>query len=124
MNLSGEILDEVVRKFSVTLNNFLVVVDQLDLPPGQLRLKASGSPAGHNGLKSLDHFAGTQKYKRLYFGIGRPVEGDIISWVLGTPSPEDQKILQTSVELCGSLLPLLLKDSWESVVHEFNRPRD
>jgi len=70
MNLSGKSVNHWLQQYKVTIENLLVVVDDLALPFGTMRLRPSGSSAGHNGLKDIEAVLGTQQYARLRFGIG------------------------------------------------------
>ena len=89
MNLSGNAVRYWMNAKKVPLENLLVVVDDLSLPFGQLRMKPSGSEGGHNGLKHITSVLGTQQYARLRFGIGNDFpRGGQIDYVLGPFPPE------------------------------------
>jgi len=84
MNLSGEAVGAVAAFYRVPITNLLVVVDDADLPLGELRLRPAGSPGGHHGLESIEQHLGTRDYARLKIGIGRQDgEREISSHVLG-----------------------------------------
>ena len=84
MNLSGLAVRYWMQKENIPLENVLIVVDDLALPFGTLRLKGKGSDAGHNGLKHIAAILGTQNYARLRFGIGNDFpKGGQIDYVLG-----------------------------------------
>lgn len=84
MNLSGNAVRYWKEKENIDINNLLIVVDDLALPLGAIRIKASGSDAGHNGLKNIAQMLGTQSYPRLRFGIGNEfARGGQIDYVLG-----------------------------------------
>jgi PTH1 family peptidyl-tRNA hydrolase len=107
MNLSGRAINYWMQKENVPLENLLVVVDDLALPIGAVRLRAKGSPAGHNGLKSINEVLGTQDYARLRVGIGdnfRP--GQQVDYVLGEWTkeevPEIPAIIDRSIEIIKS----------------------
>lgn len=123
MNRSGEILADLQKKFSLSPDTFLVVADQLDLPPGTLRLKSGGGTAGHNGLKSIELHAGTSSYKRLYVGIGRPEDGQIIPWVLGVPEKSDAEAIFSAVNKAATHLETLVSTSWDRLISLFNAPQ-
>ncbi|MCS6773237.1 MAG: aminoacyl-tRNA hydrolase [Anaerolineae bacterium] len=72
MNLSGECVGSLARFYKVPPEAVLVIYDDLDLPPGQLRLRAQGGAGGHNGMKSIIAHLGTEAFPRLRIGIGRP----------------------------------------------------
>ncbi|MDE5876654.1 MAG: aminoacyl-tRNA hydrolase [Muribaculaceae bacterium] len=99
MNLSGVAVRYWMNKENLPLENLLVVVDDLALPFGTLRLKQRGSDAGHNGLKNIAEQLGTQAYARLRIGIGNDfVRGGQIDFVLGSFTPEERKELPALME--------------------------
>lgn len=90
MNLSGNAVRYWKEKEGIELENILVLVDDCALPFGAIRIKASGSDAGHNGLKNIAQMLGTQSYARLRFGIGNDFpRGGQIDYVLGQFSDEE-----------------------------------
>ncbi len=94
MNLSGNAVRYWLQKENIPVENLLVVVDDLALPFGTLRLKPKGSDAGHNGLKNIQQLLGTQEYSRLRFGIGSDFpRGGQIDYVLGKFPPEELELM-------------------------------
>lgn len=94
MNLSGNAVRYWMQQEKIPLENLLVLVDDLSLPVGTIRMRQGGSDAGHNGLKHIAQMLGTQAYNRLKFGIGNDFpRGGQIDFVLGRFSPEDEKIV-------------------------------
>ena len=94
MNLSGQAVRYWMNQLKLPLQNLLVVVDDLALPFGTIRLRKSGSDAGHNGLKNINEQLGTQNYARLRFGVGNDfARGAQINFVLGKFPPEERKEL-------------------------------
>lgn len=90
MNLSGHAVRYWLQKENIPVENLLIVVDDLALPYGTLRLKPKGSDAGHNGLRNIQELLGTQEYARLRFGIGDNFSrGRQIEYVLGQFTPEE-----------------------------------
>ena len=99
MNLSGNAVRYWLQKENIPVENLLIVVDDLALPFGTLRLKPKGSDAGHNGLKNIAQLLNTQEYSRLRFGIGSDFpRGGQIDYVLGKFPPEE---LQLMPEILG-----------------------
>ena len=91
MNLSGNAVRYWMQQENIPLEQVLVIVDDLALPFGSLRLKGKGSDAGHNGLKNIQELVGTQNYARLRFGIGNDFHpGGQVDYVLGRFSPEQE----------------------------------
>ena len=98
MNLSGNAVRYWMQQEKIPLENVLVVVDDLALPFGSLRLKGKGSDGGHNGLKNIAAMLQTESYSRLRFGIGNDFpRGAQIDYVLGTFSEEQQNIFKERV---------------------------
>lgn len=98
MNLSGQCVQPLLAWHKVSPDRLLVVHDELDIPPGELRFKFGGGNAGHNGLKSINQQLGTPDFYRLRIGIGRPpVRGDVSNWVLGRPGPDDAAPIEDAV---------------------------
>ena len=93
MNLSGNAVRYWLNEERIPLENMLVVVDDISLPVGAIRMKQSGSSAGHNGLKHIASVLGTEAYNRLRFGIGNDFpRGAQVDFVLSRFSPEDSKL--------------------------------
>lgn len=94
MNLSGEAVRYWMNKENIPLENVLVVVDDIALPFGAIRIKGKGSDGGHNGLKNIANMIGTQSYARLRFGVGNDFpKGAQIDYVLGNFTEEQAKAM-------------------------------
>ncbi|WP_432712493.1 aminoacyl-tRNA hydrolase [Pedobacter sp.] len=111
MNLSGRAVNYWMHELKIPLENILVLVDDLALPFGKLRLKLKGSSAGHNGLKSIEEVCGGQNYPRLRFGIGDDfAKGRQIDFVLAPFAKEEQPelpaLLDKSVKVIQSLVTI------------------
>ncbi len=105
MNLSGNAVRYWMNKENIPLECVLVVVDDLALPFGSLRMKPGGSDAGHNGLRHIASVLGTQEYARLRFGIGNDFpRGGQINFVLGRFSEEDLKTMDERVALACEMI--------------------
>lgn len=98
MNLSGNAVRYWMQQEKIALDHLLVIVDDLSLPVGTIRMRQGGADAGHNGLKHIAQTLGTQAYNRLKFGIGNDFpRGGQVDFVLGTFSPEDDKVVDEKV---------------------------
>lgn len=97
MNLSGEPIAALSRFYKVEPEQVLVVLDDVALPLGKLRLRKSGSAGGHNGLRSIIEHMGTQEVPRLRVGIGAANEGGLTGHVLGKFRPEERELLESSL---------------------------
>lgn len=99
MNLSGKAFKYWMDKEKITIENTLTIVDDLALPISKIRLRASGSDAGHNGLKDIQLTLGTDAYPKLRFGIGSDFKkGQQIDFVLGKWNANEKKVVQLKIE--------------------------
>jgi PTH1 family peptidyl-tRNA hydrolase len=99
MNKSGQSVAALARFFKIQPSEILVVHDELDLPPGEAKLKLGGSHAGHNGLRDIHGQLGSADYWRLRLGIGHPGhKAEVVNWVLKKPSPEHRDAIAQAIE--------------------------
>lgn len=122
MNLSGNAVRYWMQQENIPLENVLVVVDDLALPFGALRLKGQGSDAGHNGLKHIAATLGTQAYARLRFGIGNDFpRGGQIDFVLGTFSEEDMKTMDERVAIAVEIIKSFCLAGLAITMNQYNK---
>ena len=118
MNVSGKSVAALARFFKIEPNEILVAHDELDLMPGQVKLKLGGSHAGHNGLKDIHAQLGSGDYWRLRIGIGHPgVKSEVINYVLKKPSAEHRVEIEKSIEQA------LTRESTSSSMATWSVPR-
>jgi peptidyl-tRNA hydrolase, PTH1 family len=99
MNRSGASVAPLARFFKIEPQQILVIHDELDIQPGQAKLKFGGSAAGHNGLKDITGLLGTPDFWRLRLGIGHPgVKAEVVNYVLKKPSPEHREAIAKSID--------------------------
>ncbi len=121
MNDSGTVLSVVLRDTGYDIEDMVVICDQLDLPPGICRLRVKGASGGHNGLASMIRYAGTEKFKRIYIGIGRPLNRRrIIDYVLSDPGKESEDI-DRCIERTADAVLMLLYENPQMVMNVFNK---
>ena len=121
MNLSGKSVAALARFFKIAPNEILVVHDELDLLPGQMKMKLGGGHAGHNGLKDIHAQLGSADYWRLRIGIGHPgVKAEVIDYVLKKPSPEHRVDIEKAIEQALTGLDLLLDGDMERAAMKIN----
>lgn len=114
MNLSGKSVAALARFFKIAPEEILVVHDELDLMPGQAKLKLGGSHAGHNGLKDIHAQLGSAGYWRLRLGIGHPgVKAEVVDYVLRKPPKEQREAIEQSITQSLQALDLLLAGEME-----------
>jgi len=114
MNLSGKSVSALARFFKIAPEEILVVHDELDLMPGQAKLKLGGSAAGHNGLKDIEAQLGQAGFWRLRLGIGHPgVKAEVVDYVLRKPPADQREAIAKSIEQSISALDLVLAGEME-----------
>ena len=122
MNLRGNAVRYWLQKENIPLENLLVVVDDIALPFGILRLKGKGSDAGHNGLKHIAATLGTQAYARLRFGIGNDFpRGGQIDYVLGHFTEDEQTLLPQRLETAGEIVKSFCLAGIDITMNQFNK---
>ena len=122
MNLSGNAVRYWMQQENIPLENVLIVVDDLALPFGSLRLKGKGSDVGHNGLKHIAATLGTQNYARLRFGIGNEFpRGGQIDFVLGHFSEEDMQAMPERLETAGEIVKSFCLAGLNITMNQFNK---
>jgi len=126
MNLSGRSVGALARFYKIQPQEILVVHDELDVTPGQAKLKFGGSHAGHNGLRDIHAQLGPD-YWRLRIGIGHPgVKAEVINWVLKKPAPEQRTAIEECIARTLKAFPALIAGEMEKatlIVHTHKAPR-
>ena len=127
MNLSGRSVAALARFFKIEAEEMLVVHDELDLVPGQAKLKFGGSHAGHNGLRDIHEQLGTGDYWRLRLGIGHPgVKEEVVNWVLRRPIADQRSAIEECIERTLKAVPAMLAGEMDKatlLVHTSKPPR-
>ena len=122
MNLSGQAVRYWVQQEKIPLENLLVIVDDLSLPVGKVRMRGNGSAGGHNGLKNIESCMMTQNYARFKFGIGNDFpKGTQVDFVLGQFSDEDNKIIDEKVEYVGEMIKSFCLQGLERTMNQYNK---
>lgn len=121
MNLSGHAVRYWLQKENIPVENLLIVVDDLALPFGTLRLKPKGSDAGHNGLKNIAELLGTQAYARLRFGIGNDFpRGGQIDYVLGKFPQEQLDAMPEKLALAADIIKSFCLAGIQLTMNQYN----
>ena len=124
MNLSGNAVRYWLQKENIPLENLLVVVDDLSLAFGTLRLKGKGSDGGHNGLKHIAATLGTQEYARLRFGIGNDFpRGGQIDYVLSSFTEEEYKLMPERLKTAGEIIQSFCLAGLDITMNQFNHKK-
>ncbi len=129
MNLSGQSVSRLVKKFNVDLNNLLVVHDDLDLPLGKIRIRQGGGSGGHKGVDSIIAWLGSQDFLRLRVGIGRPTtaedsaeisETDIVAYVLSDFTPGEKQTIARVIPGVSEAILCLLTEGLTAAMNKYN----
>ena len=121
MNNSGECIREVMDYYKCDIDDFLVIFDDISLDVGKLRLRAKGSAGGHNGIKSIIAHLGSDKFKRIKFGVGdKPKNWDLADWVLGKFPTEEYATLREANNKACEAVECILTDGIESGMNKYN----
>ena len=97
MNNSGIAVKKLMDRFGVPPEQVLILYDDIDLPPGKIRVRKNGGPGTHNGMRSIVKETGTDAFPRLRVGTGdRPAGQDLVNWVLGRPGPDEKPLMEAA----------------------------
>ena len=122
MNESGQVIPSLLSWANACATDLLVVYDNVDLSPGNCRLKLRGSAGGHNGLKSVARAVRGGDFMRLAVGIGKPYSGDEkVRHVLGRPSAEEARLIEQGVQNAAKAVTDLAEQGPEKVMNDLNR---
>ena len=122
MNLSGESVVEFVNFFKIPAENILVIYDDFDTEPGNIRIRKFGTAGTHNGMISVIDNLKTEKFPRVRIGIGKPKDKkiDMISYVIGFVSEEDKKVLEEGVIKGVDAVSEIMKNGIDSAMNKYN----
>lgn len=122
MNRSGEVLPHIMHRYAV--DSVCPVVDNMDLAPGEIRMKTRGSSSNHNGLKSIEQILESSGFPRIYVGIGRPEEGvGVIEHVLGTPNGDSGEAIRAAIDRLSEILFVNTERSIDQLATAINAAR-
>ncbi|MCA0972714.1 aminoacyl-tRNA hydrolase [Halobacillus litoralis] len=121
MNLSGESVRAFMDYYDIEVDDLLVVYDDLDLPPGKIRLRKKGGHGGHNGIRNIIDQLGTKEFKRLRMGIGRPAAPvTVVDYVLGEFPKSEQQDVTDSIDQAVKACEAWMGQSFDEVMNDFN----
>ncbi|MCK5564013.1 MAG: aminoacyl-tRNA hydrolase [Planctomycetes bacterium] len=120
MNVSGQVLATVVGFFRLSIENIIVVTDDVSLDPGVIRVRKQGSAGGHNGLKDIISRLGTYEFCRLRIGVGSPEFQDRASFVLSRPNAEDREAIDSGIKRSVEALDCWMIAGVEMAMNKFN----
>ena len=121
MNLSGNAVRYWLGEENIPVENMLVIVDDLNLPFGTIRIRKQGSDGGHNGLKHIQQVLGTPNYSRVRFGIGNEfTRGAQINFVLGSWTDDEKKILDERLDRIAEIIPSFCLQGVDRTMNQYN----
>ncbi len=129
MNLSGESVSRLIKKFDINLNNLIIIHDDLDLPLGRIRIRHGGSSGGHKGIDSIINKLGSQDFIRLRVGIGHPTENEdttessndeIITYVLSDFTPDEKRTIAQVIPKVSEAILYLLTEGLTAAMNRYN----
>jgi PTH1 family peptidyl-tRNA hydrolase len=124
VNVSGVAVADLRRRHRVPVADIFLVVDDLDLPLGRIRLRARGTHGGHNGLRAVIEALGSEEFPRLRIGIGRPPDGvEPAEFVLTRVSAPEQPIVDAALDRAADALEVAVTDGVDAAMNRFNRAR-
>lgn len=121
MNLSGEAVNEIVAFYKIDLDDIIVIYDDLDIEPGKIRIRKSGSPGSHNGMKSVTQYLKSNNFARVRVGIGKPNNNtNLIEYVIGGITEEDKQLLKDGVKIATEAVIEILTNNIDSAMNKYN----
>lgn len=121
MNRSGQAVGALARFYRIAPAEILVVHDELDVPPGELRVKFGGGLGGHNGLKDITAHLGTQDFWRLRIGIGHPGDrSEVVNFVLKPPRRDERDLIETAIDRAIIAWPAIARGDWNAAMQKLN----
>ena len=121
MNNSGEGIAYLLTRFAATPQDVVIIYDEMDLPPGKIRVRPEGSAGGHNGVRSIISTLSTQDFPRVRVGIGKPPpELDGMSYVLGAFPPDEKLVIEEAVRTVADVVLCLIQEGVEKAMNRYN----
>lgn len=122
VNLSGEAVRRALNYYRIAPGWLLVVVDDVNLEPGRIRLRRSGGPGGHHGLESIAAALGSEDFARLRLGVGGGGRQELSDYVLSPPGGEDEARFREAVGRAVAAIGVVIGEGLEAAMNSYNRP--
>ncbi|WP_101698084.1 aminoacyl-tRNA hydrolase [Clostridium minihomine] len=122
MNLSGQSVMEAMQFYKLSPEQVIVVLDDISLPPGRLRIRRKGSDGGQNGMKNIIYLSGSDAFPRIKIGIGAKPnpQWDLADWVLSTFSAQEAKSLEEAISRAAEALELMVNGKTDEAMNRYN----
>ncbi len=125
MNLSGESVTKIVNFYKISLQDLIVIYDDVDLPLGYIRIKKHGSPGSHNGIKNITELLGDEGFSRIRIGIDKPGENiDLKDFVLTKFTKEEKQIIDRTINVVRSAVLEILENGLDSAMNLYNNKNE
>ena len=125
MNLSGESVRAAADFYKIPPDHIIVIYDDISLDVGHLRIRTKGSAGGHNGIKNIIAYLGTQEFPRIKIGVGgKPPRMDLADYVLSRFPAEERKIMETAFRDAAEAAGVLIAEGPDAAMNRFNGPRN
>ena len=122
MNKSGECVRRLLNRYRVPMENLMVIYDDIDLPPGKVRVRKSGGPGTHNGMRSIGSCLGETDFPRIRVGTGdRPAGEDLAAWVLGRPAAEEREKMEAAFDKAAECARVWAAEGIEKAMRQGNQ---
>ena len=122
MNRSGECVRQLLRRFGCGPERMMVIYDDIDLPPGRVRIRKNGGPGTHNGMRSIAECIGNTDFPRIRVGTGdRPAGQELTDWVLGRCAPEEQKQMDEAFDRAAESALRWVREGIDAAMNAGNR---
>lgn len=121
MNLSGESIKEIIQFYKIETNKLIIIYDDIDIDTGIIKIRKTGGPGTHNGMKSVIKEIGTQDFIRIRIGIGKPEhKEDLINYVIGGIPKEEREKLDKGIDLAKDAVIEVIKNGVDIAMNKFN----
>ena len=121
MNLSGNCVQEVLKFYKILPEDLIVLYDDIDIEVGKIRIKPSGSPGTHNGMRDISQKIGTNNFIRVRVGSGKPQHGEnLADFVLGGFAKAEKEKIEESINIASDAVIEILKNGTQSAMNRFN----
>ncbi len=122
MNRSGECVRQLLRKYRCPADHMMVIYDDIDLPLGKIRIRKNGGAGTHNGMRSIAECMGNTDFPRIRVGTGdRPAGEDLVGWVLGRCTPEEQKLMDPAFDRAAESAVRWVREGIDAAMSAGNR---
>jgi peptidyl-tRNA hydrolase, PTH1 family len=123
MNLSGRAVQPALNYYGIEPVNLIVVVDDVNLDPGMVRIRSKGSAGGHNGLKSIISALGTEDFSRIRIGVGAKQAGSLKGHVLGRFTRNEKELIEAVIEQAADAVEKILKEGVSTAMNLYNKKK-